>query len=89
MEIKNPNVGFGMTALHLAARTGCLNICKVIIENINDLNPLDRGKRTPLDYAILYGHNDICELIKNEIQRKQDFEKIRSDMKTKWQKIRK
>ena len=78
-----------MTALHLAARTGCLNICKVIIENINDLNPLDKGKRTPLDYAISHGHNDICEFIKLEIQRKQDFEKIRADMKTKWQKVRK
>ena len=70
IQNKNPIVGFGMTALHLAARTGCLNICKLIIENIHDLNPLDIEQRTPLEHAILFGHNDIIDFIKNEIQKR-------------------
>ena len=79
---KNPIVSAHMTALHLAARTGCLSICKVIIENIDDLNPLDIEQRTPLECAILYRHNDIIDFIKNEIQkRKEDFEQIMTDKK--------
>ena len=74
--------GFGMTALHLAARTGCLNICKLIIENIDDLNPLDSEQHTPLEYAISFGHNEVIDFIKNEIQkREEDFEQIMTDKK--------
>ena len=90
VQNKNPIVsiaiskpwGFGMTALHLAARTGCLNICKLIIKNIDDLNPLDIEQRTPLENAIFFGHNDIIDFIENEIQkRKEDFEQITADKK--------
>ena len=86
VQNKNPivygTVGFGMTALHLAARTGCLNICKLIIKNIDDLNPLDIEQRTPLENAIFFGHNDIIDFIENEIQkRKEDFEQITADKK--------
>ena len=86
IQNKNPivygTVGARMTALHLAATTGCLDICKLIIENIDDLNPLDNEQRTPLECAILFGHNDIIDFIKNEIQkRKEDFEQIIADKK--------
>jgi hypothetical protein len=90
IQNKNPIVsiaiskpwGFGMTALHLAARTGSLNICKLIIETIDDLNPLDIEQRTPLENAIQFGHNDIIDFINNEIQkRKEDFEQIMADKK--------
>ena len=86
IQNKNPilygTVGFGMTALHYAAITGCLNICKLIVKNTDDLNPLDYIQRTPLECAILFGNNDIIDFIKNEIQkRKEDFEQIMADKK--------
>lgn len=50
---KNPIVSAHMTALHLAARTGCLSICKVIIENIDDLNPLNNTLHWNVQFDIV------------------------------------
>ena len=69
--------------LHVAAESGYLNACRLIVENIKDKNPLrickkkpivvlgHKGKRTtPLHLAALNGHLDICELILENINGK-------------------
>ena len=50
------------TPLHLAADDGYFEICKLIIDAIEeeDLSPKDRANWTPYDYASRNGHLDIC-----------------------------
>ena len=48
----NPSNGFGdQTALHIAAKNGYLDVCKLIAENIEEKNPQDYWGTTPLQVA--------------------------------------
>ena len=49
--------------LHYAASYGCLNLCKLIIENIDEKNPGNLGLDTPLHLAAFGGHLNECKLI--------------------------
>ena len=40
-----------MTPLHVAARNGHLEVCKLIIANTEERNPIDNFGLTPKDYA--------------------------------------
>ena len=57
------------TPLHLAACNGHFDICKLIIDAIEDLSPKDGNNNTPYDYARKKGHSDICiyiDKVRNE-----------------------
>ena len=49
-----------VTPLHLAAQHGNFEICKLIIDAIEDLSPRDHKNCTPYDYAREQGYSDIC-----------------------------
>ena len=53
-----------ITPFHLAAKRGHFNICKLIIDAIEDLDPKDHLDLTPYDYALERGNSsDICIFI--------------------------
>ena len=61
----------GMTAFNLAASNNHLNLCQVIIEQLQNKNPGDSlHLTTPLHYAALRGHFKICKLIMKSVQDK-------------------
>ena len=73
LEEKNPKIHCRYkerTLLHLAAGYGHYNICKKIIENIQDKNPSDENGWTPLHSAALFGHLKVCEYILENIDEK-------------------
>ena len=53
----------GETPLHCATKTGHLEICKLIINNIADKNPPDNLGFTPLHYAAMLGNLEIYKFI--------------------------
>ena len=62
---KNPADSFsGRTPLHQAAFDGNLEICRLILTNVIDKNPAEfhSPHRTPLDLALLKGHQDVARL---------------------------
>ena len=75
---KNPRAKdkkFDITPLHMAAGTGNLEICKIIIGNVFDLSCLDetyRGK-TPFDSARSTNHLEICFYF-NEVRNQSTFD---------------
>ena len=63
---KNPiHPKFGNTPLHEAAENNRFELCKVILNGIQDWNPKDRYGKTPYDYAKAKGHKNICELFES------------------------
>jgi len=52
-----------VTPLHSTAWQGHLEVCRLIIENVQDKNPADEHKKTPLHFAVEEGHEKICRLI--------------------------
>jgi len=51
------------TPLHIAARKGYTDICKLLIQMGVNINARDNYSHTPLHYAALYGYFDICKLL--------------------------
>ena len=73
LDEKNPKIYCRLsekTLLHLAAENGHYNICKKIIENVQDKNPSDENGWTPLHLATLFGHLKVCEYILENIDEK-------------------
>ena len=61
---KSPfNFDSEMTPFHLAAMNGNLNLCKVIMENIENCNPRNFEGNTPLLMAATNGHFEVCKNI--------------------------
>ena len=54
--------------LHIAAYNGQSEICKYIIQNVEDKNPKNHQGRTPLHNAAYKNQNVICELILQNIE---------------------
>ena len=54
----------------MAARNNRLNLCKVIIEKIQDKNPGSNDGVTPLHIAAAMGHLKVCEIIMEKLQNK-------------------
>ena len=53
----------GVTAFHIAARNGSLEICELIIDHLEDKNPADYNGITPFHNASEKGHFDVCKVI--------------------------
>ena len=63
---KNPiHPRFGNTPLHEAAENNRFEVCKVILNGIQDWNPRDNYGKTPYDYAKEKGYKNICELFES------------------------
>ena len=55
------------TPFHHIAAGGHLDMCKLIIENINDKNPANQDGLTPLHVAATCGHLDVFKLIIDKV----------------------
>ena len=53
----------GMTALHMAATHGYVEIVKLLIERGADLHACDNDLMTPLHFACAEGNTDIVQMI--------------------------
>ena len=66
MEIsrhKNPGTGKGQTPLHVAADRGQLEICRLILDIVEEKNPANlKEGATPLHLAATQGHLEVCKL---------------------------
>ena len=60
----------GSTPFHVAACNNHLNLCKVIIEKIEDKNPGCNDGITPLHQAAIMGHLKLCKLIMTKLPNK-------------------
>ena len=57
----------GWSPLSEAAKYGHKNICKLIMNNIEDKNPKDISWTTPLHEAARIGHVQVCKIIIDEL----------------------
>ena len=64
--IKNPESGY-MTPFQIAAKCGLLDICKLIIHQVEDKNPKNIDDETPLHHAAKCGFLEICLLIIDKV----------------------
>ena len=60
----------GMTPFHTAAYNNRLNLCKLIIEKLQDKNPRNNLGETPLHEAAAADNFRICKLIMEKLQEK-------------------
>ena len=68
----------GKTALHYAAEKGHFNVCKFLLDNLEEKNPKDIYGQTPDDYAFRARHltlTNICDLIP-ETSENQNLKKV-------------
>lgn len=56
---------YGATALHLAAYRGHKKVVRILLEKGADIYAKDKEGDTPLDAALMGGHQDVVEQIKN------------------------
>ena len=61
----NLSNGDGETILHIAAKNGYLDVCKLIAENIEEKNPQDYRGRTPLQMAEDNDQSSVVEYFKS------------------------
>ena len=62
---KNPADNFGNTPLHYAANYGCLEICRLIIDNVDNPHTVNNARQTPKALANLNGHIAVSQLFQN------------------------
>ena len=67
--ILNRRDNYGNTPLHYAAWNGHFDICKYILENVQEKNPSNNVGETPLDLAHQKKHFKIFELISQHIEK--------------------
>ena len=60
LEEKSPKDEDGATPLHVAAKHGQFDICKLLCLNLKEKNPKDESGRTPVDIAY---HNKQWEIL--------------------------
>ena len=56
------------TPLSMAAENGHFEICRMIVERVEDKNPSEYNGWTPLHHAARNGHLEICELIIERVE---------------------
>ena len=66
----NPTYGIGWTPLHEAARRGHTDICRLIMEEVEDKNPESSNGKTPMHLACKGGHLETCRLIMDSVSNK-------------------
>ena len=54
----------GGTGLHMAARSGDVDSARLLLDYDADVNAADNRGKTPLDYAIEMGHDEVAELLR-------------------------
>ena len=71
-EDKNPANSFGDTPLLCAVKNGHANICKYIIDQVDEdkKNPANKFGYTPLHYAVMLNDLKIYQLISENIEEK-------------------
>ena len=62
-------IATGYTALHCAAEMGCLDVARLIMNRIEDKNPIDSHKNTCLHYAARYGNVSVYKLFMNNAEK--------------------
>ena len=62
---KNATNNYGVTSLHLAAKSGYLEVCKILIESGAEQYPRNRNSKTPLDLALQNSHKDVESYLRN------------------------
>ena len=74
----NPKNSFGTTPLHCAVINGQLEVCKFIIENVNEdeKNSKDNFGFTPLHYAALLGNLTIYKFIVQNVEEKKPMDEL-------------
>ena len=68
-----------LTPLHLAARKGHLEVCKILLENNVDKNPRNINEYTPLHFAAEERYKEATELL---IKQGANMEKADNNGKT-------
>ena len=59
-----------MTPLHVAAMNGNVEICKLILNCVDDKNPKGKYGYTPLFLAATNGHFEVCKMIIERVKDK-------------------
>ncbi len=54
----------GRAPLHLAAMNGHVEMTKLLLDAGAEVNPREGPNRTPLQWAIIFGHNKVAELLR-------------------------
>ena len=62
--------------MHLAALKGHSEVCRLIIENVEDKNPADNFGDTPLHLAAKKGSLDICKMILPKVKDKNPVSRV-------------
>jgi len=71
VQDKNPQTAANSgvcTQMHAAADNGHFEICRVILDNMEDKNPVDSFGTTPLYLAAMRGHLETYRLILENVQ---------------------
>ena len=64
------NSNTGCTPLHLAAWKGHIEVYKMLIEKVKDINPRDNFGKTPLHWAAMGDRFEMCKLILKNVNEK-------------------
>ena len=62
----------------MAAKNGHLEICRLILANVNDKNPVNHDGETPSQLAAYHGHLPVMELIKSALSKKGLIKKVQN-----------
>ena len=73
----NPTYGIGWTPLHEAARRGHTDICRLIMEEVENKNPESGNGVTPIHLACKGGHLETCRLIMDSVPNKNPVDDFR------------
>ena len=63
-------------ALTLAAEYGNLEVYELISKDLDDKNPKDRFRNTPLHKAVRYGNYEICRFITKNTQNLEPLDQV-------------
>merc|ERR1712029_1128122 len=77
-------LGHGLTPMHRAVRNGDLEMCRLIVDNLQDKNPVDTMGWTALHRAVQNGHFEICRLIIENVKDKNPRGPLQGDTPMHW-----